>query len=101
MSPRLFTWGRAWWVWGRRACCSISRCRIRRAVRIGKGLKDLSQNRRTDSSLNMKYLSLLLSFTLVAQVPEPKGAGLEPGTFPVKWITGGPDCSQVPKWQVH
>jgi len=54
----------------------------------------------------MKYLSLLLSFTLVsftlvAQVPEPKGAGLEPGTFPAKWITGGPDCSQVPKWQVH
>jgi hydroxyacylglutathione hydrolase len=55
----------------------------------------------------MKCLSLLLSSLVTtalitfAQVPEPKGAGLEPGTFPAKWITGGPDCSQVPKWQVH
>jgi hydroxyacylglutathione hydrolase len=35
------------------------------------------------------------------QAPEPNGAGLEPGVFPAHWITGGPDCSAVPKWQVH
>ncbi len=37
----------------------------------------------------------------LSQVPEPKGAGLEPGTFAAHWITGGPDCATVPKWQVH
>jgi hydroxyacylglutathione hydrolase len=35
------------------------------------------------------------------QAPEPNGAGLEPGVFPAHWVTGGPDCSVVPKWQVH
>jgi hydroxyacylglutathione hydrolase len=53
--------------------------------------------------LNLKFLSLVLSLAAFshAQAPEPKGAGLEPGTLPAHWITGGPDCSQVPKWQVH
>lgn len=37
----------------------------------------------------------------LSQAPEPKGAGLEPGTFAAHWITGGPDCATVPKWQVH
>jgi hydroxyacylglutathione hydrolase len=37
----------------------------------------------------------------VGQAPEPNGAGLERGTFPAHWIPGGPDCSVVPKWQVH
>src|ERR1700686_784455 len=36
-----------------------------------------------------------------AQAPEPDGAGLERGVLPAQWITGGPDCSAVPKWQVH
>ena len=36
-----------------------------------------------------------------AQAPEPNGAGLERGSFPSQWTTGGPDCSTVPKWQVH
>jgi hydroxyacylglutathione hydrolase len=36
-----------------------------------------------------------------AQAPEPDGAGLEQGVLPARWITGGPDCSAVPKWQVH
>ena len=35
------------------------------------------------------------------QAPEPNGAGLERGTFPAQWVTGGPDCTAVPKWQVH
>ncbi len=26
---------------------------------------------------------------------------LAPGTLPTSWITGGPDCTTVPDWQVH
>jgi len=26
---------------------------------------------------------------------------LEPGTLPTSWITGGPNCLEVPSWQVH
>ncbi len=42
----------------------------------------------------------------LAQAPQPDGAGLQRGTFPDHWITGGPDCSDnaaspIPKWQVH
>jgi len=36
-----------------------------------------------------------------AQAPQPDGAGLERGDLPSHWITGVPDCSAVPKWQVH
>jgi hydroxyacylglutathione hydrolase len=28
-------------------------------------------------------------------------ADLEPGRLPAKWITGGPNCLEVPDWQVH
>jgi glyoxylase-like metal-dependent hydrolase (beta-lactamase superfamily II) len=31
-----------------------------------------------------------------AQVPE-----LEKGTLPDRWITGGPNCAEIPDWQVH
>jgi hydroxyacylglutathione hydrolase len=24
-----------------------------------------------------------------------------PGTLPSRWITGGPDCSKIPPWQIH
>ena len=27
--------------------------------------------------------------------------GIEPGTLPAKWITGGPNCLEVPDWQIH
>src|SRR6202044_1666808 len=27
--------------------------------------------------------------------------GLEPGVVPAKWMTGGPNCLQVPDWQVQ
>src|SRR5215471_1519070 len=26
---------------------------------------------------------------------------VEPGTLPATWITGGPNCLEVPDWQVH
>ena len=29
------------------------------------------------------------------------GLGVEPGTFPSSWITGGPNCLEVPDWQIH
>jgi hydroxyacylglutathione hydrolase len=32
---------------------------------------------------------------------EPTGAGLEPGTLPEHWATGGPDCQSLPKWETH
>jgi hydroxyacylglutathione hydrolase len=60
--------------------------------------------------MNWKWLNSagkIVAFTICCagvtpgQAPEPKGAGLEPGVFPAHWITGGPDCSSVPKWQVH
>ena len=51
-----------------------------------------------------RKLTIAAAFCAVispGQAPEPNGAGLERGTFPSHWITGGPDCSAVPKWQVH
>ena len=27
--------------------------------------------------------------------------GVEPGVFPSAWITGGPNCLEVPDWQIH
>lgn len=29
------------------------------------------------------------------------GFGVEPGVLPSSWITGGPNCLEVPDWQVH
>jgi len=26
---------------------------------------------------------------------------VDPGVLPVKWITGGPNCMEIPDWQVH
>src|SRR5215467_13219351 len=50
-----------------------------------------------------KFALALTLYTGVAQgqAPEPNGAGLERGALPSQWVTGGPDCSKVPKWQVH
>ncbi len=60
--------------------------------------------------MNPRQLNAALRFALAAafcaglmqaQAPQPDGAGLERGKLPEHWITGGPDCSAVPKWQVH
>lgn len=37
----------------------------------------------------------------IGQAPYPNGGGVRPGVFPAKWITGGPNCIEVPDWQVH
>ena len=42
----------------------------------------------------MKFLFLFV-LTLAAQ------PSLEPGTLPASWITGGPNCLEIPDWQVH
>ena len=31
----------------------------------------------------------------------PPPPPIEPGTLPAAWITGGPNCLEVPDWQVH
>ena len=42
----------------------------------------------------MKYF-FLFALTLTAQ------PALETGTLPASWLTGGPNCLEVPDWQVH
>ena len=42
-----------------------------------------------------------LSPILMAQAPQPDGGGVRGGTLPARWITGGPNCIEVPDWQVH
>ena len=37
----------------------------------------------------------------MAQAPQPDGGGVRGGTLPAKWISGGPNCIEVPDWQVH
>jgi len=37
----------------------------------------------------------------MAQFPQPDGGGFEPGTLPLEWRTGGPNCMEAPDWQVH
>ncbi len=37
----------------------------------------------------------LFALTLSAQ------PSLEPGTLPTSWITGGPNCLEIPDWQIH
>lgn len=46
-------------------------------------------------------LGLAVAAVALAQSPQPDGAGVRPGVLPAKWITGGPNCIEVPDWQVH
>jgi hydroxyacylglutathione hydrolase len=52
------------------------------------------------ASLKLLYLLVLTTLSL-AQAPQPDGGGVRGGTLPAKWITGGPNCIEVPDWQVH
>jgi hydroxyacylglutathione hydrolase len=56
----------------------------------------------------MRNLIVKLSIVALAgaglaspQAAEPNGGGVEPGVMPKAWITGGPNCVEVPDWQVH
>jgi glyoxylase-like metal-dependent hydrolase (beta-lactamase superfamily II) len=44
-------------------------------------------------------MRLLLLFVCAAAIGW--GQTLEPGVLPKSWITGGPNCVEVPDWQVH
>ncbi len=46
-------------------------------------------------------ITLLLAGCAYAQFPEPDGGTVKPGTLPATWITGGPNCLEVPEFQVH
>jgi len=50
-------------------------------------------------------MKLLLSASIFVMVlhaqTEPTGAGIERGTLPEHWATGGPDCQSLPKWETH
>lgn len=46
-------------------------------------------------------VAALCACAAMGQAPQPDGAGLERGTLPATWITGGPDCAVAQKWQVH
>jgi hydroxyacylglutathione hydrolase len=43
-----------------------------------------------------KLLILACTTALFAAAP-----GVEQGVFPSTWITGGPNCMEVPEWQIH
>jgi glyoxylase-like metal-dependent hydrolase (beta-lactamase superfamily II) len=51
----------------------------------------------------MTKLLCVVAFALLvlAQAPQPDGGGVRAGVLPAKWITGGPNCIEVPDWQVH
>ena len=51
--------------------------------------------------MRLHLFACLLALPLLAQFPQPDGGGFEPGTLPVAWRTGGPNCMEAPDWQVH
>ena len=36
-----------------------------------------------------------------AQTSQPDGGGIRKGSLPLTWNTGGPECMEMPEWQVH
>ena len=49
--------------------------------------------------MNSKSVLCALAAITVASAQTPPA--LETGTLPASWITGGPNCLEVPGWQVH
>ncbi len=37
----------------------------------------------------------------IAQLAQPDGGAIRPGTLPLTWNTGGPKCMEMPEWQIH
>jgi glyoxylase-like metal-dependent hydrolase (beta-lactamase superfamily II) len=57
-------------------------------------------------------LSAALSVAALSQAPAPSasttaaasaqaGSPVEPGVLPARWSTGGPNCLELPAWQIH
>ena len=36
-----------------------------------------------------------------AAAPEPRSGPVEPGVLPERWMSGGPNCMELPAWQIH
>jgi hydroxyacylglutathione hydrolase len=51
-------------------------------------------------SLRLAPIALLAAGLCLGQTHPPDG-GVRHGTFPAKWITGGPNCAEIPDWQIH
>ncbi len=56
--------------------------------------------------MNMRFFRLAMAMSIggwvcVGQTARPPDGGVRRGTLPDKWITGGPNCAEVPDWQVH
>jgi glyoxylase-like metal-dependent hydrolase (beta-lactamase superfamily II) len=51
--------------------------------------------------MTFKSLAFLCAATAFSQTPQPAPPPVEAGTFPASWITGGPNCLEVPDWQIH
>jgi len=50
--------------------------------------------------MKLLWLFAFLPFFSNAQ-SEPNGDGLDRGSLPDRWASGGPNCDTLPKWQVH
>lgn len=44
---------------------------------------------------------LLLTGSLLSQAANPVGGGVRSGSLPKEWRTGGPNCLEMPGWQIH
>jgi hydroxyacylglutathione hydrolase len=51
--------------------------------------------------MKILWIAAMVAGSLLAQFPEPDGGTVRPGTLPSAWITGGPNCLEVPDFQVH
>jgi len=50
----------------------------------------------------MAAATAVSSLVLAQTAAHPSAeAFLDPGVLPMSWRTGGPKCSELPKWQVH
>ncbi len=48
-----------------------------------------------------RFGTFLLPIFVLAQAPQPDGAGVRRGVLPVTWKASGPTCDGVSDWQVH
>jgi glyoxylase-like metal-dependent hydrolase (beta-lactamase superfamily II) len=46
-------------------------------------------------------VTLLMACAAFGQAPLPNGGGVRTGSLSTGWRTGGPNCIEVPDWQVH
>src|SRR5215217_1118903 len=53
--------------------------------------------------MNVRVMALAgwLAVALAGETTYPPAQSIQPGVLPMKWITGGPKCAEVPEWQIH